>query len=119
MTPICNHIVDHPSAWTPATIGDKNGLKLALSEQELAAIETLLERTRGKRPQEVTRADFDHPTVNRLLDRIPLLPRNIAHSDEQHEAIVIAILAGDAEGAAVAMRAHIEGTAVLLHGFLD
>src|SRR5262245_48169741 len=32
--------------------------------------------------------------VNRLLDRIPLLPRNIAHSDEQHQAIVIAILAG-------------------------
>jgi DNA-binding FadR family transcriptional regulator len=57
--------------------------------------------------------------VNRLLDRIPLLPRNIAHSDEQHLAIVIAILAGDAEGAAVAMRAHIAGSAALLHGFLD
>src|SRR5262249_52299638 len=57
--------------------------------------------------------------VNRLLDRIPLLPRNIAHSDEQHEAIVIAILAGDSEAAEAAMRAHIAGTAVLLHGFLD
>ena len=30
--------------------------------------------------------------LNVLLDQIPLLPRNIAHSDEQHEAIVIAIL---------------------------
>lgn len=57
--------------------------------------------------------------LNALLDRIPLLPRNIAHSDEQHEAIVIAILAGDAEGAATAMRAHTDGSAVLLHGFLD
>jgi DNA-binding FadR family transcriptional regulator len=57
--------------------------------------------------------------VNRLLDRIPLLSRNIAHSDEQHQAIVIAILAGDAEGAAKAMRAHIAGSAALLHGFLD
>ena len=47
--------------------------------------------------------------LNSLLDRIPLLPRNIAHSDEQHEAIVIAILAGDAQGAAAAMRAHIGG----------
>jgi DNA-binding FadR family transcriptional regulator len=56
--------------------------------------------------------------VNRLLDRIPLLPRNIAHSDEQHEAIVIAILAGHADGAAAAMRAHIAGSAALLHGFL-
>ena len=57
--------------------------------------------------------------VNRLLDRIPLLSRNIAHSDDQHQAIVIAILAGDAEGAATAMRAHIAGPAALLHGFLD
>jgi hypothetical protein len=70
MTPICDRIVDHPSAWTPATIGDKSGLELAMSEQELAAVETLLERTRGQRPQDVTRADFDHPAVNRMLDRV-------------------------------------------------
>lgn len=57
--------------------------------------------------------------LNALLDQIPLLPRNIAHSDEQHEAIVLAILAGDADGAASAMRAHVEGSAALLHGFLD
>jgi DNA-binding FadR family transcriptional regulator len=57
--------------------------------------------------------------VNRLLDRIPLLPRNIAHSDEQHEAIVIAILAGDPDAAEASMRAHIAGSAALLHGFLD
>ena len=35
--------------------------------------------------------------LNALLDQIPLLARNIAHSDEQHEAIVMAILAGDGE----------------------
>jgi DNA-binding FadR family transcriptional regulator len=57
--------------------------------------------------------------VNRLLDRIPLLSRNIAHSDEQHTAIVMAILAGDADGAEAAMRAHMAGSAALLHGFLD
>jgi DNA-binding GntR family transcriptional regulator len=57
--------------------------------------------------------------LNALLDQIPLLPRNIAHSDEQHEAIVVAILAADAEGAAEAMRAHVAGSAALLHGFLD
>jgi DNA-binding FadR family transcriptional regulator len=57
--------------------------------------------------------------LNALLDQIPLLPRNIAHSDEQHEAIVISILAGDAEAAATAMCAHVGGSAVLLHGFLD
>jgi DNA-binding FadR family transcriptional regulator len=57
--------------------------------------------------------------LNALLDRIPLPPRNISHSDEQHEAIVLAILAGDCDGAAAAMRAHVEGSAALLHGFLD
>ena len=57
--------------------------------------------------------------LNTLLDQIPLLARNIAHSDEQHEAIVIAILAGDGDAAAAAMRAHVAGSAALLHGFLD
>ncbi len=57
--------------------------------------------------------------LNSLLDQIPLLPRNIGHSDEQHEAIVVAILAADADGAAAAMRAHVAGSAALLHGFLD
>jgi DNA-binding FadR family transcriptional regulator len=57
--------------------------------------------------------------LNALLDHIPLLPRNIAHSDEQHTAIVVAILAADGDGAAAAMRAHVAGSAALLHGFLD
>src|SRR3954470_10334725 len=57
--------------------------------------------------------------LNELLDHIPLLARNIVHSDEQHEAIVVAILAADCDGAAAAMRAHVAGSAALLHGFLD
>ncbi|MET0699047.1 MAG: GntR family transcriptional regulator [Mycobacterium sp.] len=57
--------------------------------------------------------------LNGFLDQIPLLSRNIAHSDEQHEAIVMAILAGDGDAAAVAMRAHVAGSSALLHGFLD
>ncbi|MCV7423383.1 FadR family transcriptional regulator [Mycobacterium yunnanensis] len=57
--------------------------------------------------------------LNELLDHIPLLARNIVHSDEQHEAIVMAILAGDADGAAETMAAHVWGSASLLHGFLD
>jgi GntR family transcriptional regulator, transcriptional repressor for pyruvate dehydrogenase complex len=56
--------------------------------------------------------------LNDLLDHIPLLPRNIAHSNEQHEAIAIAILTGDAERAAEAMREHLAGSAALLRGFL-
>ncbi len=56
--------------------------------------------------------------VNQLLDGIPLLARNIAHSNEQHEAIVVAILAGSPDRAAAAMSEHLEGSAALLRGFL-
>ena len=57
--------------------------------------------------------------VNALLDRIPLLQRNIRHYDEPHEGIVAAIVAGDADRAAEAMLTHLAGSAALLHGFLD
>ena len=56
--------------------------------------------------------------VNELLDRIPLLATNIAHSNEQHEAIVVAVLTGDPERAATAMAEHLEGSAALLRAFL-
>ena len=56
--------------------------------------------------------------INDLLDDIPLLAPNIIHSNDQHEAIVTAILAGDADRAAEAMHEHLAGTAVLLRGFL-
>lgn len=51
--------------------------------------------------------------VNALLDRIPLLQRNISHSDEQHEAVVNAILAGDPDAATAAMLTHVGGSSAL------
>ncbi|MGW2598325.1 FadR/GntR family transcriptional regulator [Streptomyces klenkii] len=57
-------------------------------------------------------------TVNDLLDCIPLLVRNLEHSQQQHTALVEAVLDGDAEGAREVMREHCCGTAALLRGFL-
>ncbi|PSM39955.1 GntR family transcriptional regulator [Streptomyces dioscori] len=57
-------------------------------------------------------------TVNDLLDCIPLLVRNLEHSQRQHTALVEAVLTGDADGARGAMREHCAGTAALLRGFL-
>jgi DNA-binding FadR family transcriptional regulator len=37
--------------------------------------------------------------ANALLDAIPVLARNVEHSEDQHREIVAAILAGDREGA--------------------
>jgi DNA-binding GntR family transcriptional regulator len=56
--------------------------------------------------------------VNELLGHIPLLAPNIEHSNEQHEAIIGAILIGDENRAAEAMAEHLDGSAALLRGFL-
>jgi DNA-binding FadR family transcriptional regulator len=57
--------------------------------------------------------------INRFLDAIPLLERNMAHSEAQHRRIVIAILAQDVEAARRAMAEHLSATAALLRGFLS
>ena len=56
--------------------------------------------------------------VGDLLDRIPLLGPNLAHSTRQHADVVTAVLEGDQHQAGARMRAHLEGTAALLRGFL-
>jgi DNA-binding FadR family transcriptional regulator len=56
--------------------------------------------------------------LNVLLDAIPLLERNIAHSNEQHARVVAAVLDGDPVRARTMMAEHLSGTSALLHGFL-
>ncbi|WP_069173353.1 FadR/GntR family transcriptional regulator [Streptomyces griseus] len=57
-------------------------------------------------------------SVNDLLDCIPLLVRNLEHSQHQHTALVGAVFDGDEEAARAVMREHCAGTAALLRGFL-
>lgn len=66
----------------------------------------------------VTEVAYSRMRVNELLDQIPLLPPNIAHSNQQHEAIIQAILRGDSQAAGEEMRRHLQGSAALLRGFL-
>ena len=56
--------------------------------------------------------------VNALLDAIPMLERNVRHSDDQHARIVAAILDGRPVLARAAMADHLGATAALLRGFL-
>jgi DNA-binding FadR family transcriptional regulator len=56
--------------------------------------------------------------VNDLLDAIPLLERNLAHSNEQHAAVVEAVCAGEPARARALMAEHLDGTTALLRGFL-
>ncbi|MFH9235166.1 MULTISPECIES: FCD domain-containing protein [Streptomyces] len=57
-------------------------------------------------------------TLNGLLDGIPLLVRNLEHSQQQHAAVVGAVLDRDPDAAREMMREHCGGTAALLRGFL-
>jgi DNA-binding FadR family transcriptional regulator len=56
--------------------------------------------------------------LDRLLASIPVLRRNLDHSDTQHTRVVDAILAGDPGVARTAMEEHCDGTAELLRGLL-
>lgn len=56
--------------------------------------------------------------LDRLLAAIPVLRRNLDHSDAQHTRIVDAILAGDPNVARTQMEEHCDGTAELLRGLL-
>ena len=57
-------------------------------------------------------------TLDRLLAAIPVIRRNLDHSDAQHDLIVDAILHGDSAAARAAMEEHCDGTAELLRGLL-
>jgi GntR family transcriptional repressor for pyruvate dehydrogenase complex len=57
-------------------------------------------------------------TLHEMLLAIPQLDANIAHSDDQHAAVVSAILAGRPDRARRAMEQHCDDTAALLRGLL-
>lgn len=56
--------------------------------------------------------------VHELLAAIPVLQRNIAHSHDQHDAVVRAILDGEPEAARLAMEEHCDATSALLRGLI-
>jgi DNA-binding FadR family transcriptional regulator len=56
--------------------------------------------------------------IDQLLRAIPVIRRNLDHSDAQHTRVVEAILAGDAATARAVMEEHCDATAELLRGLL-
>lgn len=56
--------------------------------------------------------------VNDLLDAMPMLVRNLEHSNTQHREMVQAVRDADPEAAVRAVREHLEGSEALIHGFL-
>jgi GntR family transcriptional repressor for pyruvate dehydrogenase complex len=56
--------------------------------------------------------------LHEMLTAIPVLKRNIEHSDQQHQEILSAILAGDADRARTIMEEHCDATSALLRGLI-
>jgi len=63
----------------------------------------------------VTRAQA---ALQELLAAIPVLRRNIDHSDRQHADIVDAVLRGDPDRARAVMEEHCDATSALLRGLI-
>lgn len=97
------------------------GETAAASVEDYRRLDSRLHLTIGElvgAPSLVSLLADNRTRVNALLDGIPLLARNIEHSNQQHEAIVVAILTGNPERAEAAMSEHLAGSAALLRAFL-
>lgn len=93
----------------------------AAKEPEYRRLDTLLHLAIAEAagiPSLVALAADNRARVNSWLDTFPLLPRNIEHSNAQHEQIITAILTGRADAAESAVLAHLAGSEALLRGFL-
>jgi hypothetical protein len=66
-TPVYEKSIDHPAAWTAATLGGKENLVYKLRPAHLSAIDELLKKTSHLAPQKVSRREWDHPVLNGVL----------------------------------------------------
>ncbi len=99
------------------TLADTAGAALCDYRRKDSRLHLAIAEVTGSPSLVATVADV-RMRLNALLDAIPLLEPNIAHSNDQHAEIVRTIVAGDPDGARAAMAEHLEGTASLLRGFL-
>ncbi|MFS0866225.1 FadR/GntR family transcriptional regulator [Microbacterium sp. 179-B 1A2 NHS] len=104
-----------------ATLEARHRATAAAGETDYRRLDSLLHLTvvelSGIRPLLPLMVE-NRARVNAWLDTFPLLPRNIEHSDAQHDRIVAAILAGRPDAAEAAVLEHLAGSEALLRGFL-
>ena len=68
MTPVFRETIDHPAAWTSASLPrGKEDLVRSLTAAELAGFDNLIAGTRMTPIQDVTRTQFDDPRTTPLL----------------------------------------------------
>jgi hypothetical protein len=67
MTEIHRAVIDDASAWTPRSLGGKEGLVYTLGTRHLDAIDQILGRVKHLKTDEIAGRDFDHPALNPFL----------------------------------------------------
>lgn len=67
MVAIHDRIIDHPGAWTSASVGGREGLTTRLGPEHFEALDALLASTADTPDDQVTRAQFDHPLINAFM----------------------------------------------------
>lgn len=73
MTEIHARPIVHPGVWKNSGPDAKDRITVRLTQDHLAAIDTLLAATRHLAPQSVTRAEFSHIALDPLLDELFIL----------------------------------------------
>jgi hypothetical protein len=70
MTAILDRPIDHPMAWTVAELGGRAGLTRTLTAEEHAALDEVLDATAHLPKLAVTKREFSHPAIDRLMDEV-------------------------------------------------
>lgn len=63
-------LIEHPSAWTSAAIGGREGLTHRLSAVHLAALAKAAERIKDKRIGEIATGDFPDDSIRQLMQAV-------------------------------------------------
>jgi hypothetical protein len=70
MSTIRTDPIRHPAAWTAQSLGGRDAITRQLTREELVGFDALLAGTAKRAPQEVTREQFRHPIIDRLIAEI-------------------------------------------------
>lgn len=66
MSEVYNKIIDHPGAWTSAESPTKKHFQHDLSAPLLDAFDGVLKKVENVGAEQITRAQFDHPVINKF-----------------------------------------------------
>jgi GntR family transcriptional regulator, transcriptional repressor for pyruvate dehydrogenase complex len=130
---VFRRVVEPGASWTAAQ-RDLSAADRALLGEALTAVETAPDPAAHRQadsrlhltiagvtasPRTIAAVTDVQACLHDMLQAIPVLEVNIAHSNSQHAAIVAAILDGSAARARRVMEQHCEDTAALVRGLLD